>query len=197
MTPVRLAMLIAAAALALVVGIGVAQLAGSSHSSQTSLRLSPQQTAARLAGSPAPLKALHTQANELLSGGWSALAERLRELKGYPVVIDKWASWCAPCRSEFPIFQRAAVDMGRKVAFIGLDSGDGERSKALELMRRFPVSYPSYYDPSQQAAQQLTYSSFTPVTVFVSPNGGRFPRLGPYTSLRTLERDVQRYALGA
>jgi thiol-disulfide isomerase/thioredoxin len=195
MTPARIAMLIGAAALALVVGLGVAQLAGSSHPGQAALQVSPAQAAARLAGSPAPLQELHAQANELLSGGWSALSARLRALKGYPVVVNKWASWCEPCRSEFPIFQRAALDMGRRVAFIGLDSGDGERSKALAFMRSFPVSYPSYYDPSEQAAEQLTYSSFTPVTVFITPSGSLYPRLGPYTSVAALERDMRRYAL--
>jgi cytochrome c biogenesis protein CcmG, thiol:disulfide interchange protein DsbE len=197
MTPGRIAMLVAAAALALVVGVGVSQLARSSRSAQSDLRLTPAQTAARLAGSPAPLKALHSQANELLSGGWDALAARLRSLRGYPVVVDKWASWCEPCRSEFPIFQRAALYMGRRVAFVGLDSGDEERAKALELMSEFPVAYPSYYDPGEQAAQQLTYSSFTPMTVFIAPNGARYPRLGPYASASALERDVRRYAIGA
>ena len=103
---------------------------------------------ARLAGSPAPLAALHAQAGELLPGGSGALRARLAALRGHPVVINKWASWCEPCRSELGAFQRASVAWGREVAFIGIDSGDTSRADALAFLRSFPVSYPSYYDQS-------------------------------------------------
>jgi cytochrome c biogenesis protein CcmG, thiol:disulfide interchange protein DsbE len=198
MTPPRIAMLIAAAALATLVGLGASRLVSSQHGATPTLaKLSSDQVALRLAGSPAPLAALHVQANELLDGGWPALHRRLRALKGYPVVLNKWASWCEPCRAEFPIFQRASVDVGRKVAFIGLDSGDTERSNALAFLRSFPVSYPSYYDPSGQLGELLMYSSFTPVSVFIAPDGSRYIHQGPYASLQKLERDVERYAVDA
>ena len=105
---------------------------------------------ARLAGSPAPLAALHAQASELLPGGARALDARLAALRGYPVVINKWASRCEPCRAESGVFQRAAVNLGREVAFIGLDSGDSSRGEPEGFLRTFPQSYPSYYDESGQ-----------------------------------------------
>ena len=83
--------------------------------------------------------------------GLGALRARLAALRGHPVVINKWASWCAPCRAEFGAFQRASVTQGREVAFIGIDSGDTSRADALAFLRSFPVSYPSYYDQSGQA----------------------------------------------
>ena len=106
---------------------------------------------ARLAGSPAPLAALHAQASELLPGDARALHARLSALRGYPVVINKWASWCEPCRAEFGVFQRASVSLGREVAFIGIDSGDTSRAEARAFLRTFPLSYPSYYDQSGEA----------------------------------------------
>src|ERR1700704_1776530 len=101
---------------------------------------------ARLAGSPAPLASLHAQASELLPGGLTAVRARLASLHGQPLVINKWASWCVPCRAEFGAFQRAWRAPGRQVAFIGIDSEDTSRAGSAAFLRSFPLSYPSYYD---------------------------------------------------
>jgi hypothetical protein len=89
------------------------------------------------------------------------------------------------------------VDLGRSVAFIGLDSGDSARAPALRFMRSFPLSYPSYYDAGGRLGARITDSSFTPVTVFYDRHGGEYIHQGPYPSAAKLERDVERYALGA
>jgi thiol-disulfide isomerase/thioredoxin len=152
---------------------------------------------ARLAGSPQPLAALHAQAGQLLEGGQTQLRTRLGSLRGRPVVINKWASWCGPCRDEFAAFQRASLSQGRQVAFIGIDSGDSSRADALAFLRSFPVSYPSYYDRDGRLGIAITDSTFTPVTVFYDRRGGQFIHQGPYLSQLELEQDVRRYALGA
>src|SRR5215213_10268082 len=92
--------------------------------------------AASLKGSPAPLAALHRQGNDLLGGGASAFKSRLRELRGYPVVVNKWASWCGPCRSEFPYFQRQSTKLGKRVAFLGVNSNDND-GDAKRFLRQF------------------------------------------------------------
>jgi cytochrome c biogenesis protein CcmG/thiol:disulfide interchange protein DsbE len=198
MSPKRLIALAGGLALAAVLVVGLAQLAGSSSPSETpaAARLTPAQMRARLAGSPAPLALLHAQANTLLNGGGSALRVRLAALKRWPVVVNKWASWCAPCKAEFGVFQRAATNLGRGVAFIGIDSGDTSRAKPLEFLGSFPVSYPSYYDPSGQLGVEVSDSTFVPVTVFYNRRGEKnFIRQGAYPSVAKLERDVERYAL--
>jgi cytochrome c biogenesis protein CcmG, thiol:disulfide interchange protein DsbE len=199
MAPTRLLALAGALALAALLAVGLVQLAGSSSSTggAATARLTPAQMRTRLADSPAPLAALHAQANELLDGGAAALRARLHALQGWPVVVNKWASSCEPCREEFGALQRAAVRFGRKVAFIGIDSGDIPQGNGLEFLRSFPVSYPSYYDPSGQVGIEATDSSFIPVTVFYNRRGEKYVRQGAYPSAAKLERDVERYALEA
>ena len=191
----RVSIAAGAVALLAVLVVGLVQLAGSSSSPAAPSKLSLTQMRARLAGSPAPLAALHAQAAELLPGGLGAVRARLAALRGYPLVVNKWASWCVPCRSEFGAFQRVSVAQGRRVAFIGLDSGDSSLDDARAFLRSFPVSYPSYYDKSGQAGAAITDSAFTPVTVFYDSRGMEYIRQGPYLSSAKLEQDVRRYAL--
>jgi thiol-disulfide isomerase/thioredoxin len=190
-------MVLAGLGLLVLLAVGLVQLQSSPRLSAAPSGLTVSEMQARLAGSPAPLAALHAQASELLPGNARALNARLRSLRGHPVVINKWASWCEPCRAESGYFQRTAVSLGREVAFIGLDSGEDSRSEALRFLRSFPQSYPSYYDRSGQLGVAITDSSFTPVTVFYNRAGGRYIRQGPYPSVEKLEGDIRRYALGA
>jgi thiol-disulfide isomerase/thioredoxin len=199
MTPRRAIATLLCLAIAGLIAVGVSKLPGSSStgssSGSTATRLTAAQTRALLAGSPPALAALHAQGGALLDGGARGLDRRLGALKGYPLVLNKWASWCVPCKQEFAAFQRAAAEYGRRAAFIGLDSGDASRADAVAFLKSFPVSYPSYYDKSGQLGEGITDSSFTPVTVFIARDGRRFIHQGQYPSLAKLKRDVQRYAL--
>jgi cytochrome c biogenesis protein CcmG, thiol:disulfide interchange protein DsbE len=197
MTPRRAIATLICLAVAGLIAVGVSKLPGGSSTGSTAARLTAAQTSALLAGSPPALAALHTQGGALLGGGAQALDARLAALKGYPVVINKWASWCVPCKEEFGAFQRASAEYGRRVAFLGLDSGDANRADAVAFLRSFPVSYPSYYDKSGQMGERITDSSSTPVTVFVTRDGRRFIHQGQYPSVGKLRHDVERYALNA
>lgn len=147
---------------------------------------------ADLAGSAPALAAVHAQAGQLLRGGSAALDDRLRALRGHPVVINKWASWCVPCLTEFPVLAHVAATTGREVAFLGIDSSDQD---GASFLRRHPVSYPSYGDPSGSLGAEVTLSSFFPVTTFYDAQGRRtFIHQGGFSSVAELEQDITRYA---
>jgi len=151
--------------------------------------------AEELAGSPAPLTAVHKQADQLL-GGEPALAARLRALRGYPVVVNAWGSWCAPCRAEFGLLGNASAYYGRQVAFLGADVGDSP-GDAQAFLAEHPVSYPSY----QMNASALTGVdpagiAGTPSTLYFN-RAGRLIHVhtGQYLTQGSLDYDVESYAL--
>lgn len=154
---------------------------------------SSAQVTAALAGSPPALVALHRQASQLLDAHAAQVKARLAGLRGQPVVINKWASWCSPCRGEFPIFQRVSVDWGRRVAFVGLDAGDN-RGDAQRFLRRYPLSYPSYFDPNERIAYALNAPAFYPTTLFYDAAGRQtYIHQGGYATPAALLDDLHRY----
>ncbi len=148
----------------------------------------------QLAGSPAALAALHAQAGRLI-GSAGALRDRLRQLHGYPVVINVWASWCPACRAEFPLLAAASASYGRRVAFLGYDAND-VASKARQFLASHHVSYPSYQGESGDISSLATLSAGLPDTLFIGPDGRvRYVHIGEYATEGTLAADIERYAL--
>jgi cytochrome c biogenesis protein CcmG/thiol:disulfide interchange protein DsbE len=146
------------------------------------------------AGAPAPLRAVHDQANELLEGGPKAFEARLRELRGYPVVVNKWGSWCDPCRRELPHFQRQAVVHAKRVAFLGVDAIDPlEEAKAM--LEELPLPFPSYRDDDLKVSAVFNAVAATPATAFYDSKGKlAYLKQGEYKTEQDLARDIQRYA---
>jgi cytochrome c biogenesis protein CcmG/thiol:disulfide interchange protein DsbE len=148
----------------------------------------------KLAGAPAPLAAVHEQANTLLDGGPGAFRAQLRRLRGYPVVVNAWGAWCSPCRIEFPHFRRQAVELAREVAFLGVDVEDND-ADAREFLRAQPVPYPSFRDPESRIVRLFGAVQGLPATAFYDRRGKlAFLHQGPYASARRLAEDIDRYA---
>ena len=174
----------------------LAALLAGGCSSDTPKSAAPSPAAARAAlrGSPPSLARLHRQANDLLAGGAAAFRGRIGELRGYPIVVNQWGSWCAPCRSEFPFFQRLSVRYGKRIAFLGVDGNDTPAS-ARRFLDRYPVSYPSFTDPNLEIAKVFHGGLAFPTTVYYDPRGRlSFIHQGAYPSERKLAEDIRRYA---
>jgi thiol-disulfide isomerase/thioredoxin len=148
----------------------------------------------KLAGAPAPIAKLHSQANQLLDGGADAFQKRVKELRGYPVVVNKWASWCGPCRYEFPFFQKQATKRAKKVGFVGVDSNDND-GDAQDFLADYPVPFPSYKDPNLEIAAVFNAVQAFPSTAFYDSKGKlAYVHQGAYPSEAKLAADIGRYA---
>lgn len=90
-------------------------------------------------------------------------------LRGTPVVVNLWASWCAPCRTEMPLLQRAASDYDDRIVLLGLASRDSPRAAAA-FLEEVGVDYPSVFDASGDIRRQLGSRGF-PTTYFFDENG--------------------------
>ncbi len=147
-------------------------------------------------GLPAALARNVKQGDQIVGEGKDAFAERLRKLRGHPVVVNQWASWCPNCRFEFPFFANAAKRHRAEVAFVGLDSQDDQGS-AEAFLEKFPVGFPSVFDPDAQVAAAYGGGQAWPTTMFFDRKGELVNvKVGAYASAELLERYIERWALG-
>ena len=118
----------------------------------------------------------------------------LAELRGYPVVINFWASWCVPCKDEAPFLADSARAHRRQVAFLGIDVQD-LTADARHFLRALEVPYVSVRDSSPK-----TYSAYgltgLPETYYLDRSGRIVAHSVGGVSRRELERELAK-ALGA
>jgi cytochrome c biogenesis protein CcmG/thiol:disulfide interchange protein DsbE len=190
----RLALGLGALALVAVLVLGISQASKDTAAPPKQTTLTQAKMRERLSGAPEPLAAIHRQANQILPGARRGLNRRLATLKGHPAVVNIWAAWCGPCRAEMPVMQRVSLDLGKQVAFLGVDLKDN-REAATTFLRKIPVTYPSYDDPSGQVynAERLVG---VPSTLFFDRTGKQtFVHQGPYFTRADLVTDIRRYAM--
>jgi cytochrome c biogenesis protein CcmG/thiol:disulfide interchange protein DsbE len=148
---------------------------------------------AALADAPPKLAALYRQGDALVPAGLDAYERELRRLDGTPVVVNLWASWCGPCRFEFPVFQDVSAKLGDAVAFLGVDTLDNDDA-ARTFLDQLPVPYPSITDPDREVWDELKARG-VPATAFYDSSGELvYLHQGPYESSDDLTADIERYA---
>jgi peroxiredoxin len=92
----------------------------------------------------------------------------LKELEGTPLVLNFWASWCDPCRSEAKVLERGWKD-ARGVLFLGLDQQDA-RESARDFISQFGLTFPHVRDPSNDTARAWGVTGL-PETFFIGADG--------------------------
>jgi cytochrome c biogenesis protein CcmG, thiol:disulfide interchange protein DsbE len=176
---------------ALILGLAAAFAAGCSSNG-------PEESASttdfkKLEGAPASLGGLYRQPSAILPGGQSAFDERIASLRGHPVVVNAWASWCGPCRFEFPFFQKQAVKRGEEIAFVGVNSQDN-KGDAEDFLDEYPLPFPSYEDGDGDVARKLRIVGL-PATAYYDRKGElAYLHQGGYASEQKLAEDIERYA---
>jgi thiol-disulfide isomerase/thioredoxin len=118
-----------------------------------------------LVGAPAPDFLLpYASANE------QGKQQRLSDLQGKAVVLDFWASWCAPCRAQTPVLERVAKAIGPdKLSVLGVGTSD-DRESIVRFLRQKPMTYPSVFD-DQGVASSLYQVQALPTVVVLARDG--------------------------
>ena len=99
----------------------------------------------------------------------SSAAVSLSQFRGHPVIVNFWASWCAPCRQEMPALAAIAQRLGGKINFVGIDTND-QRGSALTFLNKTGVKYITAFDPKADVAQNYGVYGL-PTTFFISAQG--------------------------
>jgi cytochrome c biogenesis protein CcmG/thiol:disulfide interchange protein DsbE len=94
----------------------------------------------------------------------------LADLRGRPMVINFWASWCPPCRDEAPLLERTwRAYKNRDLTFLGVNIQD-RKEDAVNYIREFDITFPNGPDPTGEITINYGVSGL-PVTFFVSRDG--------------------------
>ncbi|MEX2645694.1 MAG: TlpA disulfide reductase family protein [Gaiellaceae bacterium] len=112
----------------------------------------------------------------------------LAELRGHPVVVNFWASWCIPCRDEAPVLNESARAHGGEVVFVGVNVQD-LRSDALAFLREFEPPYVSIRDTGNETYETYGLTG-VPETFYLDAQGRAVAHSLGAVSRGTLEQGI-------
>lgn len=101
----------------------------------------------------------------LVSGG----NLRLQALRGRPMLLNLWATWCGPCRREMPALEQLAKSRAGLLAVVAIDQGE-DATTARAFARRFGVTFPVVVDTTQQLGTLLHLAGL-PSSFFIDRDG--------------------------
>ncbi len=97
----------------------------------------------------------------------------LSDMAGKPVVVNFWATWCGPCKSELPAFQQAFETYGDDVVFMMVDMVQGRtetKAGAIEYVDGEGYTFPLYFDEEQTAVAAYEIAA-VPASFFIDEKG--------------------------
>jgi len=113
---------------------------------------------------------------------------QLSELRGRPVLLNFWATWCPACRTELPALQAAYERYGEQVAFLAVDVKEPPDAVA-SFVSQFDLTFPVLLDEKGQVSDRLYQVRGIPTSLFIAPDGVVSARhVGPLTAT-----DIERY----
>ena len=119
-------------------------------------------------------------------------AVNLSDFFGKPIVLNFWASWCGPCKSEMPEFEEAYAAYGEDVQFLMVNMTDGSRETvevAQEFIAEQGYTFPVYFDTEMDAA--ITYSVMSiPCSYFIDAKGNLIARASGAIDAQTLQTGI-------
>jgi cytochrome c biogenesis protein CcmG/thiol:disulfide interchange protein DsbE len=113
----------------------------------------------------------------------------LTDLRG-PAVINIWASWCGPCRTELPVMQHLADRAQGRLTVVGVDTGDS-RDAGASFAADKAVSFPTLFDEDRKLLTALAGTAL-PITVFLDADGRKYVHVTPLDE-RTLAEQARRH----
>jgi thiol-disulfide isomerase/thioredoxin len=115
----------------------------------------------------------------------------LEELRGKPVVVNFWGSWCPPCRLEAPHLRAVSTEFEGRVQFVGVNFRDA-RASARDFILEFDWRFPSIFDPDYEILPALGYVGWPVTLVYDRAGEVAFSRIGAIDGqiLRTEIRKV-------
>lgn len=160
----------------IVLGVVLALAAAGSFVAVSSLRAPAQRSAAAHGTSPSPAarrldgaKSLPSVADVRFDGFDGAAPITIASLRGKPIVVNYWASWCSFCLAEMPAFEKVRASIAPSVSFLGVDIKD-DTTEAKRLAEQTGVTYPLASDPSGAIFRRLGAFAM-PTTFFIDDEG--------------------------
>ncbi len=134
----------------------------------------------QLLGRPAPIT-VTVQGGRATVGGMApdfttqtldGAAVRLSQYRGRPVLLNFWATWCAPCQDEMPLIQRAGdTYQGQGLVLLAVNYQQTSTSSMKAFLRKVDAHFPAVFDPAGQIAGEYGVTMGLPVTVFIDRSG--------------------------